>query len=441
MEYVQRNIEKDLQEWRVAVNRKPLLLRGARQVGKSSVVRHFGATFAHYLEINFDNDRLVCNIFEKHGNPRDICRELELLYHTTIVPGETLLFLDEIQSCPPALAEMRYFYEKFPELHVIAAGSLLEFAIEEIPSFAVGRLRSMFLYPFSFAEFLTANDKTPLAEAFQMATPECPLSDPVHTLLLGFFKQFLLTGGMPEAVAEYARTGDLHYSQQVLDDIIISLKSDFAKYKKKAPTLRIAEVFESAANQAEGKFVYEHAAVEARNAQVKEALDLLIMAGLVIPVTHTSANGIPLGAEANYKFRRIIFNDTGIFQRVLGLDAIEVYFSDDFKTVNRGALAEVFVGLELQKGASCYNPIQLYYWQREKKQSNAQIDFLIQDGEKIIPIEVKSGTRGVMQSLHLFMQEKNLNRGVRTSLENFGKNGKIDIYPLYAISNLTRKKK
>jgi predicted AAA+ superfamily ATPase len=179
--------------------------------------------------------------------------------------------------------------------------------------------------------------------------------------------------------------------------------------------------------------------VEARNSQVKEALDLLIMAGLVIPVTHTSANGIPLGAEANYKFRRIIFNDTGIFQRVLGLDAAELYFSDDFKTVNRGALAEIFVGLELLKGASCYNPIQLYYWQREKKQSNAQIDYLVQDGEQIVPIEVKSGTRGSMQSLNLFMAEKKLTRGVRTSLENFGKSGNIDIYPLYAISNLTQK--
>jgi predicted AAA+ superfamily ATPase len=244
---------------------------------------------------------------------------------------------------------------------------------------------------------------------------------------------------MPEAVTEYVRTGSLLDSQQVLDDIIISLKSDFSKYKKRIPSLHINEVFESVANQAEGKFVYEHAAEGLRNAQVKEALDLLMMAGLVIPVTHTSANGIPLGAEANYKFRRIIFNDTGIFQRVLGLDAAEVYFSDDFKTVNRGALAEIFVGLELLKGASCYKPIQLYYWQREKKQAHAQIDFLIQDGGRIIPIEVKSGTRGTMQSLHLFMKEKNIERGVRTSLENFGKSGAIDVYPLYAISQLTRK--
>lgn len=158
--------------------------------------------------------------------------------------------------------------------------------------------------------------------------------------------------------------------------------------------------------------------------------------GLVYPVTHTSANGIPLGAEINPKFQRMFLFDTGLFQQVLGLDMSQIFVTDDFKTINRGAIAELFVGLELLKGASCYNPVSLYYWQREKYQSSAQIDFLIQKGAQIIPIEVKAGTQGAMQSLHLFMKEKGITKGIRTSLENFAHYENIDVYPMYAISNL-----
>ncbi|MDR3048310.1 MAG: ATP-binding protein [Elusimicrobiota bacterium] len=436
MEYIHRNIERELINWRDDENRKPLLLRGARQVGKSSLARYFGSAFEHFLEINFDDEKPAHQVFERYATPIEICKELEILYKTPIIAGKTLLFLDEIQSCQAALSKLRYFYEKYPQLHLIAAGSLLEFAFEQVPSFAVGRLRSMFLYPFNFEEFLIAQNEKKLVQIFREASPAKPLSEPIHNLLLKHLKKFLLIGGMPEAVSEYVKTDDISRSQQVLDDIIISLKSDFAKYKKRVPAIRINEVFESAANQADGKFVYEKAAINANNMQVKEALELLIMSGIVYPVTHSAANGIPLGAEANYKFRRVIFNDTGIFQRVLGLDTAQLYCADDFKIINRGALAEIFAGVELIKGASCYNPIQLYYWQREKKQSNAQIDYLIQRGETIIPIEVKSGTRGSMQSLHLFMKEKNIKRGARTSLENFAQYENIDVYPLYAVSNL-----
>jgi predicted AAA+ superfamily ATPase len=191
--------------------------------------------------------------------------------------------------------------------------------------------------------------------------------------------------------------------------------------------------------QEEGKFVYGQVAVGIGVAQVKLALDLLVMAGLVYPFTHTAANGIPLGAETDPKYRRMLLLDTGLFQRILGLDVSQLFITDDFKTVNRGALAEMFVGLELLKSASCYQPAQLYCWRREKKQSNAQVDYVIQRGEEIIPIEVKSGTQGSMQSLRLFMEEKNSKRGIRTSLENFGQVGNIEIYPMYAISNLLSK--
>jgi predicted AAA+ superfamily ATPase len=202
------------------------------------------------------------------------------------------------------------------------------------------------------------------------------------------------------------------------------------------PGLFLNEVFESVMKQADGKFIYEHAAEGAGNARVKQALDLLIMAGLAHPVTHSAANGIPLGAEANPKYRRIIPCDTGIFLHILGIEKSEILLARDFKAINRGTLAEIFAGLELLKNGSTHAQRQLYCWHREKAQSSAQIDYLIQRGSAIIPVEVKSGTQGGMKSLRLFMKEKNIRHGIRTSLENFSKKDGFDVYPLYAISNL-----
>ena len=436
--YFPRAIDRELLAWSQASDRKTLLLRGARQTGKSSSVRHLAKSFKYYVEVNFDDRKDVHTFFEQPLSPQEICEQLSLLYRTPVIPGETLLFFDEIQQCLPALSKLRYFYEQYSELHLAAAGSLLEFALEEISSFGVGRIRSLFMFPFSFDEFLRALGDDLLVDAYRKAAPQKPLQEPVHNQLVNRLKTFLIVGGMPEAVAQYAKTQDLLHSQNVLNDIVISLKNDFAKYKKRTPVLRINEVFESVARQAEGKFVYERAAVQASNAQVKQALDLLIMAGLVYPVTHSAANGIPLGAEINLKYQRFILLDTGLFQRILNLDAAQILVADDFQTVNRGTTAEIFVGLELIKNSSCYNPISLYCWQREKRQGNAQVDYLIQQGEQIIPIEVKAGKQGAMQSLRWFMAEKNIGKGVRTSLENFARYENIDVFPMYAISNLLR---
>jgi len=438
--YFFRTIDSELLAWSKEPDRKTLLLRGARQVGKSSAVRHLAKTFKYYVEVNFDDRKDAQVFFGQSLSPQEICEQLSLLYRVPIIPSETLLFFDEIQECLPALSKLRYFYEQYSELHLIAAGSLLEFALGEIPSFGVGRIRSLFLFPFSFDEFMYALDDDLLVNAYRNATPQKPLQEPIHNQLVNRLKTFLIVGGMPEAVAQYAKTQDLLHSQKVLNDIIISLKNDFAKYKKRVPLLRINEVFESVARQAEGKFVYERAAVQTSNSQVKQALDLLVMAGLVYSVTHSAANGIPLGAEINPKFQRFIMFDTGLFQHVLNLDAAQILMSNNFQAVNKGAIAEIFVGLELIKGSSCYNPVSLYCWRREKRQGNAQVDYLIQQNEQVVPIEVKAGTQGAMQSLHLFMAEKNIQRGVRTSLENFAHYENIDVYPMYAISKLMQGK-
>jgi predicted AAA+ superfamily ATPase len=434
-DYFERKIDSVLLSWAKEKNRKPLLLRGARQVGKSSAVRNLGKSFKNYVEINFEYDKEVHVFFEKFNSPHEICKQLSLYYKKEIIAGETLVFFDEIQDCPKALAKLRYFYEKYQELHLIAAGSLLEFAIEEMASFAVGRIRSIYLYPFSYEEFLLAQKNEMLINAYRQANSKKPLSEPIHQELNKLLKIFLVIGGMPEAVAKYIETESFLESQMVIDDLIISFKNDFKKYKKRMPSIYIENVFESVANQIDGKFVYERI-LNLNNSQVKQSLELLIMAGLAIPVTHSSANGIPIGAGANFKYRKILLLDTGIFLRMLDFNASQIIIADDFKTINIGSLAEMFVGLEILKASSCYMPYKLYCWHREKKQSSAQVDYVVQKNNSIIPIEVKSGLKGAMPSLRLFMQEKNSKMGIRTSLENFGKINNIEIYPLYAISNL-----
>lgn len=433
--YLARKIDRDLLEWSKESQRKPLLLRGARQVGKSTSVRELAKNFEYFLEINFEEQKRVHSLFEGDLSPRELCDNLSVMYNIPFVAGKTLLFFDEIQSCIPAISSLRYFYEKLPDLHVIAAGSLLEFALSELPSFGVGRVRTLFIYPFSFDEFLRACGEKLLLKAKQNASPEYLLQEAVHLKLLNYLKHFLVLGGMPELISHYVQGENLQSCQRVLDDLIISLKADFTKYKKRVPALRLSEVFDSVVRQTGGKFVYSKAATETNHKQIKEAIDLLIMAGLIIPVTHSSSNGIPLGAECDHKKRKMLIFDTGIFQRLLGLDITEILFENNFEMINKGCIAELYVGLELLKSSSCYQQQSLYYWQREALNSNAEVDYVIQEQQEIIPIEVKSGKKGSMQSLYLFLKEKKRPYGIRFSLENYSTYNQVRVFPLYAVSD------
>lgn len=439
MDYLHRHIDNQLLAWKCSNRRKPLLLRGARQVGKSSAVRELSKQFDNYVEVNFDENNLAREIFENEQSPIEICKQLSALFGTEIKKGETLLFLDEIQSCLPAIERLRYFYEKIPELHVVAAGSLLEFALGKISSYGVGRINHLFMYPFSFEEYMNAKGKKMMVEAYRSSSPSSPIAQPLHKQLLKHLKDFLLIGGLPEIVVTYIETNSYIECQKVLDELIVSFEDDFAKYHEHETALNISEVFKSVVKQSDGKFVYEHVAPTISTYHVKQSLDLLIKAGLVHIVTHSAANGVPLGSEINPKYRRCILFDTGLHQRILGTDMTQILVADDFETINKGTIAEMFAGHELLKEADSLLKHDLYCWHRESKNANAQVDYIVQIGEKIVPIEVKSGKQGSMNSLHIFMNEKKCNYGIRTSLENFGKLPNIDIYPLYAISNILKK--
>jgi predicted AAA+ superfamily ATPase len=291
------------------------------------------------------------------------------------------------------------------------------------------------MYPFSFDEFLNAIGEHKLLEFKQNANFQNPLPEILHIKLLNYLKKFLIIGGMPEVVSKYIENHNFIELQSVLDNLIIAYRADFAKYKKRVPLLRISEVFEAVAQQTGGKFVFAKALTHSNLKQIKEAIDLLIMAGLVIPVTHTSANGIPLGAEIDSKKRKMFIFDTGIYQRICGLNLADIITSNDFESINKGAIAEMFVGLEILKYSNAKQQENLYYWHRETASSNAEVDFLIQKKQNILPIEVKSSGKGSMQSLYQFLEEKNRKNGIRISLENFSKYKEIEIFPLYAVSN------
>lgn len=433
-----RIIDKYIADWKTASDRQILLLRGARQVGKTFSARILGKTFQHFLEVNFEEQRDLHSFFDQNLDPHKINEKLSAYFDIPIIAGKTLLFFDEIQACPKAIQALRFYYEKIPQLHVMAAGSLLEFALEQIPSFGVGRIASLFLYPLSFAEFLQAISASSLYQYSLKANPRHPLDPTFHQQLLEHYKVYQLIGGMPAVVQTYLNTHDLRKCQLVLDKLVTGFEDDFAKYKKRSPISKISETFRSIALQSGEKFKYSKISNVDSHYFYKEALYLLTRAGIAYPVYHTSARGIPLGAQIDAKKFKVILLDSGVHQRMLGLDLSQQLILPIPELINKGALAEVFTGLELLKSQSPLSPPQLYYWHREAKSSNAEVDYIIQKGEKIVPIEVKASTKGAMKSLHLFLEERKLSVGVRVSHENFSQYKEVYNIPIYAVETIPK---
>ncbi len=434
---MRRAILNTLKDWKSANNRKVLLLRGARQVGKTYIVRELAKDFPHFLEVNFEKNTDVKHFFDQNLDPVRICTNLSAYFGITVVDGKTLLFFDEIQSCPKAIQSLRFFYESKPGLHLIAAGSLLEFALEDLTSWGVGRIRSVYMYPMSFDEFLLASNEDALIDLKKDASDINPLNPTFHEKLKDYLKYFLIIGGMPEAVKTFInKITDINSVQSVLSDITISYNDDFAKYKNRIPVLRLREGMESVVKQSGGKYINSKAGQLSNPAQAKEAIDLLEMAGLVYKVYHTSGEGVPLGAGVNYKKFKTLLHDIGIFQQLSGLRLSELLIANNVDMLNKGNIAEAFAGLEMMKYANVHEKKQLYYWHREKRGSSAEVDYVIEQDGKVIPVEIKSGSTGKMQSLKLFLDEKKAPWGIRLSLENFSAYDRILVIPLYALSNL-----
>lgn len=456
MSYLARNIDADLLRWKDSPRRKPLLVRGARQVGKSCAIRHLGESFSHYLEINLEAERDLCSLFEQITDVRELSQRLGALHNVPVVAGETLLFIDEIQICPAALKSLWFFKENYPGLHVVAAGSLLEFALRQMPSYGVGRVRSMFMYPMSFKEFLMAEGKHLWIDEIARADWTHPLEASLHSRLVSEFRSFLMVGGMPASVAAWVETHDYAACQDEQNDIQQSYFDDFAKYSAKVDPQLLRNTLSAVVRQSGQKFVYSRVDGGCKTDEVKEALGLLRDAGIIIPVQMSAANGLPLGAQVNPKFTRYDYLDTGLLLRVLAMNYDDdreltrlILAGDAPELVNKGIVTELTVGLELIKASNPQSRYDLFYWQNLERNATSEVEYVTAKDATCLPIEVKAGTSGKMKSLRLFMSKKGLRRGIRSSLENFGtlevtdtgSNGAaatrtIGILPLYAVWRL-----
>lgn len=452
--YYKRIIDKYLSEWAARPAHKPILLRGARQVGKSTAVRHLGEQFKYYVEINLEKQPDYKMLFSRDLQVNRIVSQMAALCGIPIIPKETLLFLDEIQDCKEAIMALRFFKEDLPDLHVIAAGSLLEFVLDDIPTFGVGRIHSMYMFPMTFDEFLMANGESVLLEARNQATSTSPLPEPLHYKLVQLLRTFILVGGMPESVVKWVETNDYLQCQEVQDDILTGYEADFPKYKKKIDPQLLSATMKSAAIQATHKFVYARVPGEYKTSEVKKALEMLTKAGILIPVTHSDANGLPLGEERDDSIRKLLLLDTGLMLRLLNMSlgditavTTQILTSSASDMVNKGPMAEMLAGLELLHYLSPNLHHELFYWVRQAKNSTAEVDYVLPHDMQVLPFEVKAGVQGGMKSLCGFMRDKRLTQAVRCSLENFGRFDYIDakagnavrhitIIPLYAVSQL-----
>ncbi|HNW93180.1 MAG TPA: AAA family ATPase [bacterium] len=431
-----RNIDQELLKWRDDNEHKPLILRGARQTGKTYTARTLGRSFRNCAEINFEEKPAAGVFFAGELTAQNICEKLAAFCGVPIRPGETLLFLDEIQACPNALAALRFFHEQMPGLHVVAAGSLLEFALQETPSLGVGRITSRFMYPLTFTEFLDAVGDGALLPVIDAADFSHPVDAPFHQRLCERLRIYLLLGGMPEVVRTYAETHDIARCQRIIDDLLVAFHDDFGKYRRRVPAARLNEVFRSVAAQTGTKFFCSSANRELKSTAVLNALALLVKAGLALQICHSSGRGLPLGAQQQSRKFKAMLCDIGLHQCLLGLDVPAHLTANEIALVNGGSVAELFVGLHLAAHAPAHRRPELFYWHREARGANAEVDYLIQRSDTVCPVEVKAGTRGGMKSLRLFMKERSLTCGFRVAMENFARVDDVRILPLYAVHRL-----
>ena len=429
-----------LDKWRGGKDRRPLLIRGARQVGKTWLVREHGHTYPSFLEINLESEPEYLQLFrENFGKPQKLLPALSLLSGKKIRTGETLLFIDEIQESKEALLSLRYFKEELPDQHVIAAGSLLEFSFEEL-SFPVGRIEFFHLFPMNFEEFLLAERRDDLIGAILRTDEKNPLPDALHEKLLEEVTLYCLLGGLPEVLKTYVDSGDFQACQTVQQIHVATLREDFHKYASKANIEQLRLLFHGIPRLIGRKFKYSEIDPHIKSRELSSALGLLEKAGLIYKAPHSSARGLPLEAQINPKRFKVFFLDVGLSQRVLGTNLSQLFLEKKELLATRGALAEQFVAQELLSFTPQNQTPRLYYWHREAKSSEAEVDLLTEYDSHILPIEVKSGNKGALKSLHLFLNERGeeVPCGLKVSSANFSRHQKILSVPFYSLLKFGR---
>lgn len=398
------------------------------------------------MTVDLERERDLCRLFEEFELKR-VLEELSVLKRKQIRPGRTLLFLDEIQACPKVLAAMRYFRELIPDLHVVAADSLLDFALREFEhSMPVGRIEFLHLQPMSFEEFLAATGNESLVDYINGLTLERGPSAAVETKIKEALRRYFFVGGMPEAVHAFSLENDLLEVQRIQTGLVETLEADFAKYGQRRLVELMRRTYSYVATNVGRKVKFVNISREDRSAEVRRALELLTLSRVIQPVVHSAANGLPLGVEKDDRHFKSLFLDIGLVNRMCGLDLTA---ASDLITVNEGALAEQFVGQQLLCDVPSFEDPRLFYWIREARNANAEVDFLVGRGQEIYPIEVKAGKAGTLRSALQFLREKRWSRAVRfysgpIALDEIDlpgdsrRKGLLLSLPLYAVGQLDR---
>jgi len=412
---VERLPDSQLDTWLTRPDRKPLILRGARQVGKTWLVRELARRSGRELvEINFERDPRLARHFASN-DPREILNELMLALARDITPDRSLLFLDEIQAAESLLGKLRWFAEELPELPVVAAGSLLDLSLGEHEySVPVGRVSYLYIEPMGFQEFLTAHGQTRVLEVLSEWSPDIALSPASHEQATAWFHRYTMVGGMPAVVAADVAGATPEDVRRRQRELIAAYRDDFAKYARRLDRVVLDGMLLGVAASLGRKFVYAHAVTDIKQQQARRALELLAAARVCHLVRHTAANGLPLGGQVKDTFRKVILLDVGLLHALVGTPAGPTFPQPEQVAPGvRGQVAEQVAGqtLRLLSAASGSSP-GLYYWQRDGGRPG-EIDYLVELDARVVPVELKSGASGAMKSLHQFMHDKGLDLAVR----------------------------
>ncbi len=403
--YIKRKSEEDLHEWQNRATRKPLIIRGARQTGKSRLVSEYGGqNFKHLVVLNLEKEPGLKRLFENDDIDK-LINEIELIKNVPVIPGQTLLFIDEIQQCPAAITKLRYFYEEKPDLHVIAAGSLLEFVLEtqEI-SFPVGRVEFHYLFPINFEEYLYGAGEDKILEHLKTITHEEKVSSVIHQKIRHQLKDYLLVGGMPEATARFLESRRHKDCEPIWESIVETFRDDFKKYSRRVNTDNLELAFQQISKimgQEVNLTKMGQGITGAR--EMKVALNLLQKGMLMYSVHRIKALSFPL-IPALRKHHKMIFLDLGLVQYINNISS-EIVQSENYSSVYKGGFAEQLVGQEMLPMVGTHKRPELFFWRRERVEGAAEIDYLYPYKSHLLPIEVKSGKGGALASLHQFMHQ------------------------------------
>ena len=436
---MERILYNELLKWKSNQARKPLILQGARQVGKTFLVMQFAQNeYDELIYLNFEETPELSKIFSESLNVNNIIDNISLYFGKKITSENTLLFFDEIQNVPSALTSLKYFYEQAPEFNVVAAGSLLGVSVGKAVSFPVGKVNFLNLYPMNFFEFLMAIGEELLVDKLGSIHNTEPLSEIIHNKLLKYFKLYLYTGGMPEAVKSYAEDKDVSKVRAIQKDLLNSYMRDFSKYADKNQAVKTSEVWQSIPYQLareNKKFKYSDVRAKARAVHYEQTIEWLKGAGLINVAYNVSVPKLPLpGYSDRTKFKIYLF-DTGLLGAMLNLSSSMIIEPEKIFKEYNGAFIENFVAQEL----IAMGEESLFYW---TSKSDAEIDFIIEKEGKVYPLEVKSGTSLNMKSLQSYSNKYNPELQLRCSPRNFIQSGSFINVPLYAVSiikNLLKK--